>query len=73
MRWHIDWTDILPDIAKSWEVQDEGATFVFSLRKGMKWSDGAPITTEDVRREAEAAGSSSYGAYLREALDRVDG
>jgi ABC-type transport system substrate-binding protein len=45
-RWNVEWTDVVPDIAKSWEVQDEGATFVFSLRKGMKWSDGEPFTAD---------------------------
>ena len=29
------------------EVQDEGKTFVFSLRKGMKWFDGTPLTADD--------------------------
>ena len=30
------------------EVQDEGKTFVFQLRKGMKWFDGEPYTADDV-------------------------
>ena len=46
-RWDVDWTDVVPNIAKSWEVQDEGKTFVFSLRKNMKWSDGEPFTADD--------------------------
>jgi peptide/nickel transport system substrate-binding protein len=46
-RWNVEWTGILPGVAKEWEVQDEGATFVFSLRKGMKWSDGEPFTADD--------------------------
>jgi ABC-type transport system substrate-binding protein len=48
VRWNIDWTDVIPDIAKSFEVQDEGKTFVFSLRKGMKWFDGEPYTADDI-------------------------
>jgi peptide/nickel transport system substrate-binding protein len=46
-RWNVEWTDIIPGVAKSWEVQDDGKTFVFSLRKGMKWSDGEPYTADD--------------------------
>jgi len=46
-RWNVEWTDVIPNIAKSWEVQDEGKTFVFSLRKGMKWGDGTPLTADD--------------------------
>lgn len=48
VRWNIDWTDVIPDIAKGFEVEDEGATFVFSLRKGMKWFDGEPFTADDI-------------------------
>lgn len=44
----FDADKILPGIIESWEVS-EGKVFTFSLRKGMKWSDGVPLTTEDVR------------------------
>jgi len=37
-----------PDIAKSFEVAD-GREFTFTLRKGHKWSDGHPLTSEDFR------------------------
>jgi peptide/nickel transport system substrate-binding protein len=40
---------ILPNIAASFEVSDDNKVFTFTLRKGMKWSDGEPVTTEDVR------------------------
>ncbi|MCQ0990242.1 ABC transporter substrate-binding protein [Jiella marina] len=40
--------EIVPDIAKSVEVE-EGRIFTFHLRQGMKWSDGAPFTSEDFR------------------------
>lgn len=39
---------IVPDIAKSFEVKDE-REFTFVLRRGHKWSDGEPFTTEDLR------------------------
>lgn len=37
-----------PDILKSFDVQ-EGRIFTFTLRKGHRWSDGKPFTTEDFR------------------------
>lgn len=40
--------DIAPDILESFEV-DEGRTFTLHLRKGHKWSDGTPFTSEDFR------------------------
>jgi len=40
--------EIVPDIAKDWEFSDEGKTLTLYLRKGMKWSDGAPFTADDI-------------------------
>lgn len=37
-----------PALAESWDVEDEGRTYVFHLRKGVKWSDGEPFTTDDL-------------------------
>lgn len=39
---------IVPDILKSVDVQD-GRVFTLHLRPGMRWSDGAPFTTDDFR------------------------
>ena len=39
---------IVPDIAESFEAK-EGRIFTFKLRKGHRWSDGHPFTTEDFR------------------------
>jgi glucose-1-phosphate thymidylyltransferase len=59
----------------------EASSFVQAIeeRQGLKvgclqeiaWHNGW-IDTEGFRREVEAAGSSSYGDYLREALDRAE-
>ncbi len=40
--------NIVPDILEDFEV-DEGRIFTFKLRKGHKWSDGHPLTSEDFR------------------------
>ena len=36
-----------PNVAQSFEFEDNGATVVLKLRKGMKWSDGQPFTADD--------------------------
>ena len=38
----------VPNLAESFEISDDQRTYRFTLRKGMKWSDGVPFTTEDV-------------------------
>ena len=35
-------------MAESWEVSEDGLVITFKLRPGMTWSDGRPITSEDV-------------------------
>lgn len=37
------------NIVESFTVSDDVSTYTFALRKGMKWSDGEPLTTEDIR------------------------
>ncbi|MDW8369519.1 MAG: ABC transporter substrate-binding protein [Geminicoccaceae bacterium] len=39
---------LVPDILRAFEVED-GRVFTFRLRKGHRWSDGHPFTTEDLR------------------------
>ena len=39
--------DIVPDIARTWEVLEGGRTYVFHLRDDAYWSDGTPVTAED--------------------------
>lgn len=35
-------------IAESWEVSDDGLVWTFKLRPDLAWSDGRPLTAEDV-------------------------
>ena len=39
----------VPNIAKGWEVTDGGKTITIFLRKGMRWSDGQPFTSDDFK------------------------
>ncbi len=46
--WDYTGTKIVPSVAKSWEQSADGKTIrAVMLRKGMKWSDGAPFTADD--------------------------
>ncbi|MBV7337770.1 ABC transporter substrate-binding protein [Chloroflexi bacterium TSY] len=40
--------EVVPNLAKSWEVNDGGKEIIVHLREGVKWSDGTPFTTADV-------------------------
>jgi peptide/nickel transport system substrate-binding protein len=48
VRWNPEWTDTVPDVAEKVDAKADGTEYVFTLRKGMKWSDGAPFTVDDI-------------------------
>ncbi|HVF90595.1 MAG TPA: ABC transporter substrate-binding protein [Blastocatellia bacterium] len=72
----------IPALAKSWEASPDGLTWIFNLRKGVKWSDGVPFTADDVMftyqvtfdNKEEAAAASSFtqsdGSYPE--VEKVD-
>jgi ABC-type oligopeptide transport system substrate-binding subunit len=39
--------EVVPDVARSWEVLDGGLRYVFHLRDDVEWSDGVPVTAGD--------------------------
>lgn len=49
VRYSDDLQTIVPNIAKGWDWNDNFTELTFHLRKGHKWSDGAPFTAEDVK------------------------
>src|ERR1043165_4012870 len=40
---------IIPELAEKWTLQDGGRSLVFFLRKDVKWHDGQPFTSKDVK------------------------
>ena len=50
-----------PSLAEKWEQSQDGKTFVFYLHKGLKWSDGRPLTARDVKFSLEAYKDPAYG------------
>ena len=46
---------ITPGLAESWEVSNDGKTYTYTLREGLEWSDGEPLTADDVAWNIERA------------------
>jgi peptide/nickel transport system substrate-binding protein len=40
--------DVIPNLAKSWEISADNLQYTFHLRRGIHWSDGQPFTADDV-------------------------
>ena len=43
-----DTNQVVGDLAANWEISSDGTTYTFHLRDGMQWTDGTPITSNDV-------------------------
>ena len=41
--------EYIPNMAESYTISEDGLTFTFKLREGLKWSDGTPITAYDYK------------------------
>ena len=42
-------TDIIPDLADSWQVTPDGLTYTFKMKQGVKFHDGTPFVAGDVK------------------------
>jgi peptide/nickel transport system substrate-binding protein len=75
-----NYLDFSPRLARSWEFSPDSLTITFYLRDDVRWTDGAPVTAEDVRFTWElhadtlvAWRSRSLKKYIRdvEVVDRL--
>ncbi len=58
-----DGKDVQPGLATDWSVSDDAQTVTLTLRDGIKFSDGSPITTEDVVWSLDRARNPDNGIW----------
>lgn len=67
--------NVRPQMA-DWTVSEDGLTYTFTLREGLKWHDGAPVTAGDcvasIERWAEIDGTAMPLMTLVDSIDVVD-
>ncbi|MGO6903537.1 ABC transporter substrate-binding protein, partial [Rhizobium ruizarguesonis] len=49
LRYTPDWSGVTLNVAESFEGDADSRVYTIRLRKGMKWSDGHPYTTADIK------------------------
>ncbi|MEZ4677936.1 MAG: peptide ABC transporter substrate-binding protein [Caldilineaceae bacterium] len=47
--------EVEPELAESWEISEDGLTWTFNLRDDAVWSDGKPVTAQDVEYSVKRA------------------
>ena len=76
-----DFTTLEGRLAETWEVSEDGLTYTFHLRDGLKWSDGSDLTAEDyvytIQRVLTPATAAQYVSmatdYIKNAQEYYDG
>lgn len=63
--------EIEPALAESYE-QVDNATYSFTLRPDLQFSDGTPLTSEDVKRTFEFLADPANAAYTVAGMSRID-
>ena len=54
-RENLETLEVIPALATSWDLADDGTTWTVNLRQGVKWHDGVEFTAEDVKFTFTAA------------------
>jgi peptide/nickel transport system substrate-binding protein len=48
VEYDLETYDLIPALAESWDISDDGTVYTFNLRRGVTWHDGEPFTADDV-------------------------
>lgn len=60
--------EVVPAAAERWTVSEDGRQYRFTLRDGLRWSDGSPLTAEDfvegLRRSIAPATGNTFAQML---------
>lgn len=62
-----------PELAESYTVSEDKLTYVFTLREGLKWSDGKDFVASDIVSSWNRAASSALGADYGFMYDVIEG
>ena len=53
-----------PAMAESWSSSSDGLTWTYKMRPNMKWSDGQPMTADDVKYTIDRANAEQWNSHI---------
>lgn len=59
------------DLASSWTIADGGKSYTFVLRDGVKWHDGTPFTSKDVKFSLNLANNPDTGSLFAAKFNNI--
>ncbi len=66
--------EVVPELAQSWSTSEDGTVYTFILREDVTWSDGKPVTAQDIeyalKRNIAPETGSPY-AYMLYIIDNA--
>ncbi len=67
----LEFLETVPGLAESWESSEDGLTWTFTIREGVKWHDGEPLTASDIAFSYDFQIEYELGNFLS-ALDGIE-
>jgi len=70
--------EVIPELARTWEFSQDGKSITYHLHEGVKWHDGVPFTSADVKYTIERIMNppkgmvSPRGPVFRAVIDHVE-
>ena len=64
---------LAPELAEKYTISDDKLTYTFTLRQGLKWSDGSDFKASDIVAAWKRAGSADLGADYGFLFDVIEG
>lgn len=63
IKYDVETGEYVPELAKSWDLSDDGTVYTFNLQEDVKWHDGSDFTANDVKYTIERGIELGTGNY----------
>jgi len=64
--------EIVPNVAKKWEISNDGLEYIFKLKEGIKYHNGNELTASDIKFTLDRAMDSPHAAELVECVEKTE-